>query len=41
MRTGLAVIAPAATTSALPIAKSIRAAEAAINTWYNHAKIAA
>jgi hypothetical protein len=41
MRTGLAIIAPDTISPALPIAKSIRAAEAAINTWYEHAKIAA
>ena len=39
MRTGLAIIAPATTKSAFPMAKSTRAAEAAINTWYEHAKL--
>jgi hypothetical protein len=41
MRTGLAIIAPATINPALPMAKSIRAAEAAINTWYENPKIAA
>jgi hypothetical protein len=41
MRTGLAIIAPVTINPALPMAKSIRAAEAAINAWYDHAKIAA
>src|SRR5579863_9269710 len=41
MRTGLAVISPAATSPQLPLAKSIRAAETALNTWYQHEKIAA
>ena len=39
MRTGLAIIAPATTKSAFPMAKSTRAAEAAINIWYEHAKL--
>ena len=41
LRTGLAIISPVATNPQLPMAKSIRAAEAAINTWYEHAKLAA
>ncbi len=41
MRTGLAVIAPDTISPVLPMAKSIRAAEAAIDTWYKNAKIAA
>ena len=41
LRTGLAIVSPAATTPQLPIAKSIRAAETALNAWYDHAKIAA
>ena len=41
LRTGLAIISPDATNPQLPIAKSIRAAEAAVNTWYEHAKLAA
>jgi hypothetical protein len=41
LRTGLAIISPAATNPQLPMAKSIRAAEAAVNTWYEHAKLAA
>jgi hypothetical protein len=41
LRTALAVISPNATNPELPLAKSIRAAEAAINKWYEHAKLAA
>ena len=41
LRTGLAVISPRATNPELPIAKSIRAAEAAVNKWYQHEKLAA
>lgn len=41
LRTGLAIIAPATTNPELPIAKSIRAAEAAVNNWYEHEKLAA
>ena len=41
LRTGLAIVSPAATTPQLPMAKAIRAAETAVNTWYDHAKIAA
>jgi hypothetical protein len=41
LRTGLAIISPRATNPELPIAKSIRAAETAINNWYEHAKLAA
>ena len=41
LRTGLAVISPRATNSELPIAKSIRAAEAAVNKWYQYEKLAA
>jgi hypothetical protein len=37
----LAIISPAATNPELPIAKSIRAAETAINNWYDHEKLAA
>ncbi len=41
LRTGLAIISPAATDPTLPMAKSIRAAEAAINNWYEQTKLAA
>lgn len=41
LRTGLAIIAPAAAIADLPIAKSIRAAETVVNAWYDHAKVAA
>ena len=41
LRTGLAVISPHAVNVNLPVARSIRAAEAALNTWYDQEKIAA
>jgi hypothetical protein len=41
LRTGLAIVSPAATTPQLPMAKAVRAAENAVNTWYDHAKVAA
>src|ERR1700686_1550461 len=41
LRTGLAVISPRATNPELPIAKSIRAAEDAVNKWYQQEKLAA
>jgi DNA-binding HxlR family transcriptional regulator len=41
LRTGLAIISPQAVNVNLPVARSIRAAEAAINTWYDQQKIAA
>lgn len=41
LRTGLAIVAPAAAAAELPMAKSIRAAETAVNAWYDHAKVAA
>ena len=41
LRPGLAVITPDPANSNLPIAKSIRAAETAINKWCDHAKLAA
>jgi hypothetical protein len=41
LRTGLAIIAPAAASAELPMAKSIRTAETAVNAWYDHAKAAA
>ena len=41
LRTGLATILPAAGMPQSPMAKSIRAAETAVNNWYQHQKIAA
>jgi len=41
LRTGLAVISPAAIPCERPIVKSIRAAEAAVNQWYDNEKLAA
>ena len=41
LRTGLAVIVPSAANSDLPVARSIRAAEAALNTWFDQTKLAA
>jgi len=41
LRTGLAVISPAAINPDLPMAKSIRAAETALDKWFQHEKIAA
>jgi hypothetical protein len=41
LRTGLAGISPDAANAHLPIARSIRAAEAALNTWYEQQKLAA
>jgi hypothetical protein len=41
LRTGLAIISPCAANSELPIAKSIRAAENAVNKWCQHQKLAA
>jgi hypothetical protein len=41
LRTGLAVISPDAANQNLPLARSIRAAEAALNTWYDKANLAA
>jgi hypothetical protein len=40
LRTGLAIISPAAICPELPLAKSIRAAETAVNHWYGYAKLA-
>src|SRR4249920_4267440 len=39
LRTGLAIISPGAANPHLPIAKSIRAAEAAVNSWYQQEKL--
>jgi hypothetical protein len=41
LRTGLAIISPTAISPELPMAKSIRAAETAVNHWHDHAKLAA
>ena len=41
LRTGLAVISPHAVNVNLPVARSIRAAEAALNTWYDKENLAA
>jgi hypothetical protein len=41
LRTGLAVISPNAAYANAPIARSIRAAEAALNSWYDQGKLAA
>jgi len=41
LRTGLAIIAPEAANANLPVARSIRAAEAALNTWYDKVNLAA
>ena len=41
LRTGLAVISPDAANANSPLARSIRAAEAALNTWYDKTNLAA
>src|SRR5215470_8185229 len=41
LRTGLAVISPDAANANIPLARSIRAAEAALNTWYDKQNLAA
>ena len=41
LRTGLAIVSPAAINPELPITKSIRAAECAVNSWYDNQKLAA
>jgi hypothetical protein len=41
LRTGLAIISPGAANPELPMVKSIRAAETAVNKWYQHEKLAA
>jgi hypothetical protein len=41
LRTGLAIISQPETTADPPIARSIRAAEIALNNWYQNAKLAA
>jgi len=41
LRTGLAIVSPAANDTAMPMAKAIRAAEIALDTWYDRATLAA
>jgi predicted MarR family transcription regulator len=41
LRIGLAIISPDAANANLPLVRSIRAAEAALNTWYDKANLAA
>jgi hypothetical protein len=41
LQTGLAIISPGAINRELPIAKAIRAAEVAVNNWYDNEKLAA
>jgi len=41
LRAGLAIISPDAANANSPVARSIRAAEAALNTWYDKANLAA
>ena len=41
LRTGLAVISPDAANANSPVARSIRAAEAALNAWYDKENLAA
>jgi DNA-binding HxlR family transcriptional regulator len=41
LRTGLAVISPEAANVNLPVARSLRAAEAALNAWYDQQNLAA
>jgi hypothetical protein len=41
LRTGLAIISPGPANPELPMAKSVRAAETAVNNWCDHAKLAA
>jgi len=41
LRPGLAIIDPPTANPALPLAKTMRAAEAALDKWYLHAKLAA
>jgi hypothetical protein len=39
LRTGLALISPSVANPQLPMAKSIRATETAVNNWYHNEKI--
>jgi hypothetical protein len=41
LRTGLALISPSVANPKLPMAKSIRTAEIAVNNWYDNESIAA
>jgi len=41
LRTGLALISPDAANANTPIARSIRAAEAALNIWYDQGNLVA
>jgi hypothetical protein len=41
LRIGLAVVSPDAANADLPVARSIRAAETALNTWFDQTKLAA
>ena len=41
LRTGLALISPDAANANLPLTRSIRAAETALNTWYDKIDLAA
>ena len=41
LRTGLALISPDAANANLPLTRSIRAAETALNTWYDKDNLAA
>jgi hypothetical protein len=41
LRTGLAIVSPAAINPELPFTKSIRAAQCAVNSWYDTQKLAA
>ena len=41
LRKGLAVISPDAANANIPLARSIRAAEAALNSWYDKENLAA
>jgi hypothetical protein len=41
LRTGLALISPSVANPNLPMAKSIRTAETAVNNWYENENIAA
>jgi len=41
LRTGLAIVSSHVAASELPMAAAIRAAETAVNTWYDQTKLAA
>jgi hypothetical protein len=40
LRTGLAIISPGVVNPKLPMAKSLRTTETAVNNWYQNEKIA-